>query len=213
MSSNINNDSKFIFFVEEIMEGDKLTRPNEIAMSSTTAKQYLEEIYEHNTFRLEDTKNTRKFALKKGQLKEFVTSSQRFNLQPIEQEQKEEDAPIKPQPEVENIPTLVLEKIPTLKLNNISVHEQQYNRDDGINRLDKETQNLIHDSDEFENNLACLVNTLQSVETATTNCEHYAKLNKVMSAAALRQLNQIHDIHSNSNFMTFVWNKILDWIL
>ncbi|EAY08844.1 hypothetical protein TVAG_050780 [Trichomonas vaginalis G3] len=198
-------------------ENEKLSKSNELTLNSTTAKQYLEEIYEHkNTFGMNQTMKTRKFALKKNQLKDFITSSQKFDLGQINDTDTNQDSALKEDEEKtkqEFVPNILLDKIPSFELEPISVVKLKYPRSDGINRLDRATQHLMNDMDELDSSLSSLQMTLQSIETACTNCEHSARLNSVMSSSGLRQLTQIHDNHSNSNFFTFIWNKILDWVL
>lgn len=181
-------------------------------LNTDNAKQFIENIYEHNNFTLEETKKTRKFALKKNQLKDFISSSERFDLGKVEQDEPPKEIKETPKQQID-IPNVIVKRIPNLKIKEISVSNTRYFRNDGINRLDRVTKNLMNDFDELDESLSLLQVNLQHIEAITTDCERYANVNNTLSSSGLRQLNQIHYINSNSNIFNVVFHKILEFIV
>ena len=192
-------------------------------LTAEKAKLYLEDSYTHQESS-KPTANKRAFALKKDQFQDFIKNSDNKNPQnPQITPDSNKDAALQlsrqPTDEVFNLiqsspekMDIRLPQLPTLIVNEPVLRSLDQTTDkEGANSLDRSTQKVLNDCDEFDASLSRLLTSMQEVEKSVINCENFSKINKVMSSASLRQLTQIHADHSNDSIIYAIKTKIISF--
>ena len=187
-----------------------------------TGKHYLEEKYVNQEVYQKPTGRIREFAIKKNEFKTFLKNDTAANaesakiikpntepnLSPeLSMTQKNiQNSPLNPdqsQPIEQNeqqlplIPPVRIPPFPKLTVNNPLLRNIGTDGSEGVDSLDRSTQKIFNELDEFDENSLILLKNFLEIEKAVIQCNHLAKLNKVMSSSSLKQLTQIHSDHNN----------------